>query len=39
MSPTTTEAIASLHPLDPLTADEVERAWEIVRAQHAPGPR
>jgi primary-amine oxidase len=39
MSGTTTDAIASLHPLDPLTASEVERAWEIVRAQQAPGPR
>ena len=39
MSSTTTDAIASLHPLDPLTASEVERAWEIVRAQQAPGPR
>ena len=39
MSSTATDAIASLHPLDPLTASEVERAWEIVRAQQAPGPR
>src|SRR6185369_10582006 len=39
MSSTTTDATVSLHPLDPLTASEVERAWEIVQAQQAPGPR
>ena len=39
MSSTTTDATVSLHPLDPLTAIEVERAWEVVRAQQAPGPR
>ena len=39
MASTTTDAITTLHPLDPLTAPEVERAWEIVRAQQAVGPR
>src|SRR5262245_63950407 len=39
MPSTETDASVSLHPLDPLTAAEVERAWEILRAQHAPGPR
>ena len=27
------------HPLDPLTADEVGRAWSLVRAQDGLGPR
>jgi primary-amine oxidase len=27
------------HPLDPLTADEVVRAWSLVRAQDGRGPR
>jgi len=27
------------HPLDPLSAAEVERAWEIVRTERALGPR
>ncbi len=27
------------HPLDPLTADEIARAWEIVRTQQALGSR
>jgi primary-amine oxidase len=27
------------HPLDPLTADEIARAWEILCAQAAVGPR
>lgn len=27
------------HPLDPLTADEVARAWSLVRAQDGLGPR
>jgi primary-amine oxidase len=29
----------SRHPLDPLTADEVSRAWSLVRAQDGLGPR
>ena len=32
-----TEAPPSIHPLDPLTAGEIERAWEIVRAEKAAG--
>ena len=28
-----------VHPLDPLSAAEVERAWEIVRTERALGPR
>jgi primary-amine oxidase len=27
------------HPLDPLSATEIERAWEIVRTERALGPR
>ena len=27
------------HPLDPLTADEVARAWSLVRAQDGLGSR
>jgi primary-amine oxidase len=27
------------HPLDPLSAAEIERAWEIVRTERALGPR
>src|SRR5262245_16259267 len=27
------------HPFDPLTADEVARAWSLVRAQDGQGPR
>ena len=30
---------STVHPLDPLSAAEIERAWEIVRAERAPGPR
>jgi primary-amine oxidase len=37
-SPTETPRVA-LHPLDPLTAEEVERAWEILQAHEMPGPR
>jgi primary-amine oxidase len=29
----------SAHPLDPLSATEIERAWEIVRTERALGPR
>ncbi|HSB40456.1 MAG TPA: primary-amine oxidase, partial [Methylomirabilota bacterium] len=39
MAPTSTEAIALPHPLDPLSAAEIERAWQIVQAGHALGPR
>ncbi|HEX4994485.1 MAG TPA: primary-amine oxidase [Methylomirabilota bacterium] len=30
---------STVHPLDPLSAAEIEHAWEIVRAERAPGPR
>ncbi|MEX2222038.1 MAG: primary-amine oxidase [Candidatus Rokuibacteriota bacterium] len=39
MASTTTETAVSAHPLDPLSAAEIERAWEIVRAERALGPR
>ena len=37
MASTTTEATVSIHPLDPLSAAEIARAWEIVRTEHALG--
>jgi len=30
---------STVHPLDPLSAAEIERAWEIVRTERARGPR
>jgi primary-amine oxidase len=30
---------STVHPLDPLTAAEIARAWEIVRTERALGPR
>ena len=30
---------STVHPLDPLSAAEVERAWEIIRTERALGPR
>ena len=27
------------HPLDPLSADEIARAWALIRTERAPGPR
>ncbi|HXA95022.1 MAG TPA: tyramine oxidase, partial [Candidatus Dormibacteraeota bacterium] len=39
MAPTTTETTPLLHPLDPLSAAEVERAWEIARAERTLGAR
>jgi primary-amine oxidase len=30
---------ATMHPLDPLTADEIASAWDIVRTQQELGPR
>ena len=39
MASTTTETTVSVHPLDPLSAAEIARAWEIVRTEHARGPR
>ena len=39
MASTTTETTASVHPLDPLSAAEITRAWEIVRTQRPLGPQ
>ncbi len=39
MASTVTAAPPSIHPLDPLSAAEIERAWEIVRAERPLGPR
>ena len=39
MAPTTTDAPPTAHPLDPLSAPEIERAWEIVRTERRLGPR
>src|SRR5260370_40119674 len=39
MAPTATEAPPRIHPLDPLTAPEIEWAWEIVRGERPLGPR
>src|SRR5262245_39461898 len=36
---TTTATTPSAHPLDPLSACEIERAWEMVRKEHALGAR
>src|SRR4026209_914085 len=30
---------STVHPLEPLSATEIERAWEIVRTERALGPR
>jgi primary-amine oxidase len=35
----TTTTTRPAHPLDPLSATEIERAWEIVRTERALGPR
>ncbi len=37
-APTDTRT-STVHPLDPLSADEIVRAWELIRAKQAPGPR
>jgi len=39
MASTTTAPAASVHPLDPLSASEVGRAWEILRVGQSPGPK
>ncbi len=39
MAPPATAAPPSIHPLDPLSAVEIERAGEIVRAERPLGPR
>lgn len=33
------DRVRAAHPLDPLTAEEIVGAWEIVRRDRAPGPR
>lgn len=38
MTSTTTTPAATAHPLDPLDAAEIERAWEILAAERSPGP-
>jgi primary-amine oxidase len=35
MSTVTVESTRVLHPLDPLTADEIGRAWQLLRAAHS----
>mgnify|MGYP001108210756 CR=1 FL=1 len=39
MASTTSVETATVHPLDPLGAGEIERAWQIVCEQRALGPR
>jgi primary-amine oxidase len=39
MTPITSERTLATHPLDPLTADEISRAWEILRTQQPLGAR
>ena len=39
MASTSAVETAALHPLDPLSAGEIERAWRIVGEQQALGPR
>src|SRR5262245_63240606 len=39
MTPTTAAPAETLHPLDPLSAAEIERAWEILAAERSPGPK
>ena len=39
MSSTSAVETATPHPLDPLSAGEIERAWRIVSDQQALGPR
>ena len=36
---TTDPQTISVHPLDPLSADEIARAWALIRTERAPGPR
>jgi len=39
MASSTVETTRPTHPLDPLSASEIERAWEILREARALGPR
>ena len=36
---TSTAPAATIHPLDPLSATEVEQAWKILSADRLPGPK
>ncbi len=36
---TTDMRTGTAHPLDPLSAGEIARAWELTQAKQAPGPR
>jgi primary-amine oxidase len=36
---TTDATTRATHPLDPLDASEIARAWALIQAAHAPGPR
>ena len=39
MASSSVETTRATHPLDPLTASEIERAWEILRETRPLGPR
>ena len=39
MATTAVETTRHVHPLDPLSAPEIERAWEILREAQSLGPR
>jgi primary-amine oxidase len=39
MASTLVDDRTAVHPLDPLTTEEIVGAWEILRTQRAPGPR
>ncbi|HEU4439108.1 MAG TPA: primary-amine oxidase [Methylomirabilota bacterium] len=39
MATTAVETTRHVHPLDPLSASEIERAWEILREARSLGPR
>src|SRR5215470_19800145 len=39
MASSTAGTSVTAHPLDPLSATEIERAWEIVRGEQELGPR
>lgn len=30
---------STMHPLDPLSAPEIEHAWNILNAERSPGPK
>ena len=39
MTTVTTAPVATAHPLDPLSAAEIERSWEILTGERSPGPK